>query len=257
MCRAELQEEIQETEELERAALLLGAERLCERHGRGGRGRGPAQELRQRLDLVAGLDRLDLLDIGRIEKLRPIEHEGKIGLAADHRLDALGLPALPGRAGEQIAAGAVTGGPTADIGEVEGIEVDELQRVVAPLLDCRHGEDERFGSQVGADIGIGRVGIRRLDRLVLGRIDPRIVDQRVPGRLVFRAAAVDEIGMLDAVAVDHGKAVDRRLPRDDAGLARRWCLSTGRKRGDAAAREQGCGTEHNLPPVQLRCRDPR
>ena len=163
-----------------------------------------------------------------------IEHERELRLGADHRLDALRLGAVPVRPGEQEVAGVVAGGAAADVGEVERVHVDELQRVVAALLDRRHSEHQRLGAQIRADERIRRVGVRRLDRLVVGRIDPRVVDQRVPGRLVFGAAAIDEVRVLDAVAVDQRETLDDGVLGDGAhflgrhGLRMRW---SGKKRG--------------------------
>ena len=133
----------------------------------------------------------------------------------------LGFSPFQLRPGQQEAAGVVAGGAAADIGEVERVHVDELQRVVAALLDRRHREHERLGAQVRADVGIGRVGVGRLDRLVVGRVDARVVEDRVPGRLELRAAAIDEVRVLDAVVVHEREAVDGGLLRDRAHLRRR------------------------------------
>ena len=43
----------------------------------------------------------------------------------------------------------------------------------------------------------------------------------VPGRLVLGVLVVDEIGILDAVAVDHREAVDVGLLGDGASFVRR------------------------------------
>ena len=186
--RAELQDEIQDAEEIERGAFRIRRQRLWEIDGRRWRRRRPAEELRQGLDFVARLNLLHVVDVAGIEELRADEEKRELGLGADHRFYVRGLRAGPVRPGEQEAAGAVAGGAAAHIGEVERVHVDELDRIIAPLVDRRHRDHQRLGAQVGADERIGRVGIGRLDRLVVGRIDARVVDQRVPGRLVFRAA---------------------------------------------------------------------
>ena len=137
---------------------------------------------------------------------------------ADDLVDALGLVALPVRSGEQVLPAAVAGGAAADVGEVVGVAVDELQRVVAVLLDRRDGQHQRFGAQVGADRRVRRVRVRRLDRLVLGRVNPCGVVDLVPAALVLGVVLVDEVGVLHPVVVDHREAVDVGLLGDGAGL---------------------------------------
>ena len=173
-----------------------------------------------------------------IEKLRAVENERDIGLGADDLLDPGRLFAFPARAHEQVFARFVPRRPAADIGEIESVEVDELEGIIALLLDRRHGEDERLGAQVSSDIGIGRVGIRRLDRLVVRRIDTRIVDQRVPRRLVFGAALVDEIRIENPIIVDHREAVDGCLLRDGARRLRRERLRLRRRGRNSTRRTQ-------------------
>ena len=78
----------EDVEELRRRALLVGCQR---RHEVDRRARAPAglvEEDRQRRDLVAGLDLLDLVDVGRPEQLRAVEHHGQVGVRADHLVDA-------------------------------------------------------------------------------------------------------------------------------------------------------------------------
>jgi hypothetical protein len=79
------------------------------------------------LDLVPGLELLDVVDVVRVEELRAVDHERELGLARDHRLDAFGLLALPVRPGEQEVPRVVAGGAAADVSEVERVEVDELE----------------------------------------------------------------------------------------------------------------------------------
>ena len=140
----------------------------------GGRGRRRRliQERRQRRHLVAGLDLLDLVDVRRAEQLGAVQHQRKVGVGSDDLVDALGFVALPVRPGQKVFPAAVTGGAAAHVGEVVGVEVDELQRVVAVLFDRRNGQHQRFGAQVGADRRVRRVRVRRLDRLVFGRVNP-------------------------------------------------------------------------------------
>ena len=131
--RAEPEHEIEDVEKLGRGSLRLGAQRLDEVDRRRRGGRRLAEELRQRLDLVPSLDFLDVVDVVGTEKLRPVEDEGKFGLRTDHRLDARRRFAMPVRPGEQEIARVVARRPAADIGEVERVHVDELERVVTIL----------------------------------------------------------------------------------------------------------------------------
>ena len=78
--RAESEHEIEDAEKLRRGSLRLGAQRLDEVDRGRRRGRRLAEELRQRLDLVPGLDFLDVVDVVGTEKLGPVEDEGKFGL---------------------------------------------------------------------------------------------------------------------------------------------------------------------------------
>ena len=250
--RTEAEHKVEDGEKLGRGSLRLGAQGLVELDGgRGGRGR-LAEELRQRLDLVTGLDFLHVFDVVGTEELGPVEDEGEFGLRPDHRLDARRRFAMPIRPGEEETARVIAGRPAADIGEVEGVHVDELERVVAILVDRRHGEHQRFGSEVCAEEGVGRIGIRRLDRLVVRRVDARIVDERVPGRLVFGAAAIDEIGILDAIAVDEREAVDRRFLGDRACFGGRERVSgRGRRSHDEGSDGEAKDRREDLAPAGL------
>ena len=248
--RAELQHEIQDAEEIERGAFRIRRQRFWEIDGGRRRRRRPAEELRQGLDPVARLDLLHVVDVAGIEELRADEQESELSLGADHRLYVRRLRAVPVRPGEQEAAGAVAGRAAAHIGEVERVHVDELNRVIAALLHRRHRDHQRLGAQVGADERIGRVGIGRLDRLVVGRIDACVVDQRVPGRLVFGAAAIDEIGILDAVAVDQREAPNGGILGDGAHF-RRWYGLRVRGRGKKRAGSRDCSYHGDCPHGSL------
>ena len=70
------------------------------------------------------------------------------------------------------------------VGEVEGVGVDELERVVAAGVDGGDGEDEGLDPEVGADEGVRGVGVRRPGRGGVG--------DRVPGALVLGAVLVLE-----------------------------------------------------------------
>jgi hypothetical protein len=67
------------------------------------------------------------------------EHERQVGVGPDDPVDAFWFVALPIRARQKVFAAAVAGGAAADVGEVVGVADDELQGVVAVLLDRRDG----------------------------------------------------------------------------------------------------------------------
>src|SRR3954469_18808483 len=124
MCRAELQHEVQDVEELRRGLLFRRRERLDEIDDRCRVWWGCAKERRQRLRLVAGLHFLHVVEVAWIEQLRAKASEDKLRLRANHFLHAFGQLALPVRAGDEIATASVAGGAAADIGKVEGVGVD-------------------------------------------------------------------------------------------------------------------------------------
>ena len=186
---------------------------------------GLARYCDKRLDPITRLNRLDVVHVYGGKELGPVNDEGEVSLRPDHRLDAGWRFAMPVRARQQEFARVIARGPGPDIGEVEGVHVDELERIVTVLLDCRHGDHQRLGAQVRAEKRIGRIRVWRLDRLVVGRGDPRIADHTIPRPLEFGIAAIDEIRILDAIAVDEREAVDGRFLGDGSRLIGRELVS--------------------------------
>ena len=247
----ELEREVEDLEELRRGPLLLRCQRRHEVDRRGRRRRGLVQVHRQRRGLVAGLDLLDLVDVGGPQQLGAVQHEREIGVGPDDLVDTLRLFALPIRPRQKVFPAAVAGGAAADVGHVVRVEVDELQRVVAVLLDRRDGQDQRFGAQVGAEGRVRRVRVRCLDRLVLGCVQPCGVVDLVPSALVLGVVLVDEVRVHDPVVVDDRKAVDVGLFRDRTRLlgrhgsgARRWRRRRRLLVPVGAARRQQCENGH-------------
>ena len=85
--------------------LGLGGEGLREVDRGGGGGRGRPEERGERLHLVAGLDLLDVVEVGGAEELGAVDDEGLGG--------AGGRVALPAGAGQEEGAGAVPRGAAA------------------------------------------------------------------------------------------------------------------------------------------------
>jgi hypothetical protein len=148
MSRAELKDEVEDIVELERSFLLGGRQRLDEGDRRGcGAGR-LSEERRKRLGLVTGLHLLDVLEVAGVQQLRAIGGECQLGFRSDNLLDALGCLALPFGSGDEETSAVVAGSTAPDIVEVEGVGVDELDAVIAFLIDRRHREHDGLGAQV-------------------------------------------------------------------------------------------------------------
>ena len=135
--------------------------------------------------------------------------------------------AFPIRSGDHVNAALVAGGTAADVVEVEGVGVDKLDAEVAFLFDRRHGQHDRFGPEVHADKGIGRVGVGRLDRRILRCVNARNVVDLVPSRLELGVLAIDEIAILNAVVIHQWEAVDVGFLGDGAGFSWRNVGSAG------------------------------
>jgi hypothetical protein len=232
---AEAEHEIQLLEDLGRLGDLFARQRRDEVDGRRGRGCRPAEERGEGLHLVAGLDGLHVLDVGRVEQLSPVDRNHQLRLRFDRPGDALRHLPLPARAGDQELPTLVARGPTADIGEIVGVEIDKLDVEIAPLLDFGHREHVRFGAQVQGQPAVGRVRVGRLHSPVFVRVDPRQVHELVDGRLVFRIRLVDEGAIENAVVVHQRIGVGVGLPGDGAGLLRRQCGRSGVGRFFASA----------------------
>ena len=168
---AKLQVEVQEIEELERCLLGDGRKRLGEVDRRRGLRCGPAEEGRQRQGDILGLDLFDGFEVAGIVELRPNDAHRKLRLAIDCFRDARGRLPAPARTGDEEAAAVIARRAAAEVVEVVGVEVNQLEAPVAILGDGRHGEDDGFRAQVQADQRIGRVRVRRLDGRVRGRED--------------------------------------------------------------------------------------
>ena len=160
----------------------------------------------------------------------------------------LGCCAFPTWPGEQEAAAAIAGRSGADVVEVEGVVIDQLDAEIALLFDCRHGEHERFGTQVRADEGVKRVRVGRLDRLVRGREDVVWLFQIwFKGPLYSGFALSIAIGVLDAIIVHDREAVDidvlgegAGFRRTEAGLGAGCCEMECREQGDPADKASSC-----------------
>src|SRR5512137_2779342 len=100
MRGAELEDEVQDVEEFGRGLLLLRGERLREFNLRRGRGRRLSEELRKGLHLITRLDLLHVVEVIWFEELGAIYGQGQLSFRLDQLFDALGLRALPARAGD-------------------------------------------------------------------------------------------------------------------------------------------------------------
>ncbi len=218
--RTELQDEVEDVEEVERGLLRFRRQRLHEIDG-GRRLRCLSEENGERSCLIAGLDLLHGIEVLRTEQLRAIHRERKLRLAPNDLGDAGRGGSAPIRARDQEIASAVAGGAAADIREVEGVRVDELDAEVAVLLDRRDGQHHRLGTQVEADHGVGRIGIGRLHRHVRRGINAGRVMDDIPIAFVLGVRLIDVVGVLYAIAVDQREAVDVGLLGELARTSRR------------------------------------
>jgi len=75
-----------------------------------------------------------------------------LGLGAEYGLDAGRCCAVPVGTGDEKIAAVVAVATGAQVGEVEGVEVDELAGI-ALFLDLRHGDDDGLGAKVHPEIG--------------------------------------------------------------------------------------------------------
>ena len=62
--------------------------------------------------------------------------EHQFGLGVDEAVDANGCVAVPARSSEQIRTAAVAGRAAAEVVEIVGVAVDELDRVITARLDA-------------------------------------------------------------------------------------------------------------------------
>ena len=84
----------------------------------------------------------------------------------NHAVETRRRFALPVRPDDQITSGLIAGGAGADVIEVVGAQVDQLEAVVA-ILDRRHLQHHRLGAQVEQGAGVEGVVVRRDDFVVL------------------------------------------------------------------------------------------
>ncbi len=177
---------------------------------------------------VASHDPLDVFNIARIEELRTINDAHQFGLGAKHSFHALRSLAFPTRANDKKATAIVARGAAADIVEVVGVKIDQLDTEIAVLSHRSHSEHERFGAQVQGQLGVGRIRIRCLHRLVVRRVDTRNVMELVHRPPVLGTFTIEEVIVYDAVAIHHRIAIDIGFFGDGADFI--WCESRLRKR---------------------------
>ncbi|MNS79920.1 hypothetical protein D3C72_1135840 [compost metagenome] len=225
-----LQQKSQLVVELQRRAHLAGRHRGNPFNG-GGRGRrGPLGKGRQGLDLVARLDALDVIQVGRIEQLRAAHHVDEFGFRLDHLGDAAGHLAVPARPRHQEVAAAVAGFAAADVGKIVGVQIHQLQDEVPPHFDGRHADHDGFRPQIQHGKRVRRVGVRRHESRVFRREHARNVVDRVERPLVLRVVLVDAERIHGLVAGDHGRAIQIRFAGDAARLLRGDAMNTHRLR---------------------------
>src|SRR5262249_43029924 len=118
----------------------------------------------------------------------------------------------------QKAAAVIGCGAAANVAEIKSVKVDQLNGEVPSLLNRRPCDYHRLRPEVQTESGVGRVRVGDLNDFVIGRKDPGHVADLVPGRFELRVVTVHEVGVLDAVAVYHWKAVDVGFLGDGASF---------------------------------------
>jgi hypothetical protein len=121
--------------------------------------------LRERLRFVASLNLLHIVEFAGIEKLGAKTREGKFRFAAKHFLDARRQTAVPTWTGDEEAAAVISCSAAASVGEIKGVKINELNGVVPALLNGRHGDYHRLGSEIQTERRVNRVRVGDLDKL--------------------------------------------------------------------------------------------
>ncbi len=203
-----MQDEVQNLELLQRFLFLLWRTRhhVVDVGRRGGCGN--AKKIAQGLNLVLQLNFFRVVDVRRIEQLGAVKEDVDLSLGLDDFLDPGRFLTLPVRTGQQEAARFITGCSATDLSKAKGLDVDELDRIVTVLRDFRDRQNQRCRSKIPAQKGVRRVRVRRLDRGVGRGVNAGNVDDRVWRTLVFGRARLEEILLVDAVAIDDRKAID-------------------------------------------------
>ncbi|MNQ89375.1 hypothetical protein D3C85_1046820 [compost metagenome] len=153
-----------------------------------------------------------------------------------HLLDSRWGHALPIGADHHVIAGFAAGGSAADVTEVVGIAIDELQRVVTLFLHRWHREHDRLAAQVHEQHGIRRVAVRRNNGRVLISSDMVQAMDLVERSLVLAGVLVDGVVVHDRIVHHDGQAVDVALLRDGLRFGRSGVRGMGER--ECKGREQ-------------------
>jgi hypothetical protein len=116
-------------------------------------------------------------------------------------------------------------------------QVEDATPIVTLRFHLRHGDDDGLIAHVHADEGIQGIGVDRLDRLIVRRVEPGVVADGVPVAFVFRVRLVDEVVVLNAMVIDERVAPDDGLLRDGAGFG-------GSHFGESGAGQRQCGQKN-------------
>ena len=174
------------------------------------------QEGTEGLGAVAALDLSYVDEVSSIEELGTNEKVGELGLGVEDSLDAGRCCTVPVGAGDEKIAAVVAVAAGTQVGEVKGVEVDELAGVVALFLDLRHGDDDGLGAKVHPEIGVRCIGVGGDDELIFRRGHGAGVGEGVKGGAVVVTAGVDRLLVEGLVVGGHGEGVDVRLFGDGA-----------------------------------------
>ncbi|MCY1223907.1 hypothetical protein D9M72_360470 [compost metagenome] len=195
-----------------------------------------SKESGKRLRLVAGLNFLDVRHVVGVEELGTESRERERRRRSEDLLDSGGRFPFPIGADHQIVARLGPRGARADVAEIVGVAVDQLDRVVAVLFDRRHRDDHRFGAQIQPENRVRRVAVRRDDCRVRRGGDMVHVVNFVERCLELPRVSVYGILLHDGIVHHERQAIDEAflgnvLGLDDAGIALRHQQAWPRNRG--------------------------
>lgn len=179
-----------------------------------------AHKCAERLEAIARLNLLDPPQIVGTEELGTGDVENETRSAADDRADAFGLFPLPVGTGDEERPGAIAAGQRAHIGEVVGVEVDELELIEALRLHLRHGQDHGFRPQIDPEHTVRGIGVGGHDGSILGGEKAGLTAHLIEGALVLGPIGVNRLAVHGFEVHYHGEAIEIGLFGDGLGLCR-------------------------------------
>src|SRR3974390_231752 len=203
--RTKLQQEVQEPGELPFECVFGELWKFD------GRRRGRRRSMRIGGQGLGSVSVLDLFDIGYVigaEELSAEDQQAKLCVGLECAENAPWCSAMPSPTGDHVTASGVAGGARANVAVVEGVHVNELDRVVTVLGDLGDAENDGLSAQVRLQHGVGSIAVGCDNRGVFRREYVRVADHDIKGPLVLRTRLVNVELVTRLVISDHGEGVD-------------------------------------------------